>query len=176
MNKEKILLALFSKRGQNWVGDSVCSLAKGNNEVVAEKIRQILGDVNVFKIEPAEPYPDDYYACTDQAKDELRRQARPELKGMVENMEQYDTVILGYPNWWGQLPMPVFTFLESYDFDGKNIVPYCTHEGSGLSVTVRSIIRALPNAVIGQPLVIQGARVGGSDSEIKNWLKVNGLI
>lgn len=173
----KILVAYYSRRGQNYVDGSIRSLAKGNNEVVAEKIKAMLGDeVDLFRIDTVEPYPEDYYECIDQAKDEIRRQARPELNAEVENMEQYDTVILGYPNWWGQLPMPVFTFMENYDFAGKTIVPFCTHEGSGLSVTVCSITRTLSKSTIGEPLTIQGARVGNADSQIKGWLLENGLL
>ena len=101
----KTLIAFFSRRGENWVDGGVRFLPKGNNEVIVEKIK---------------------------AQQELRAKARPELTAEVENMDQYDTIILGYPNWWGVPPMAVFTFLASYDFSGKKIVPFCPHEGSGV--------------------------------------------
>ena len=172
----KILIAFYSRRGQNYVNGSIRSLAKGNNEVVVEKILQLLGgDAAVFRIDTVTPNPEDYTATTQQAQAELRQNARPALKSPIASIVDYDTVILGYPNWWGQPPMPVFTFLESYDFGGKTIVPFCTHEGSGLSDSLRSIARACPHVTMGKPLAVRGANVANADQEIKHWLEENGL-
>ena len=172
----KILIAFYSRRGQNYVNGSIRNLEKGNNEVMVEKILQLLGgDAAVFRIDTVTPYPEDYTATTQQAQAELRQNARPALKSPIESIADYDTVILGYPNWWGQPPMPVFTFLESYDFGGKTIVPFCTHEGSGLSDSLRSIARACPHATMGKPLAVRGANVANADQAIKHWLEENGL-
>jgi len=128
----RTLIAFFSRRGENWVDGGVRFLPKGNNEVIVEKIKAQLPEADVFRIETVRKYSDDYMVCIEEAKQELRAKARPELTATVENMDQYDTIILGYPNWWGVPPMAVFTFLESYDFSGKKIVPFCSHEGSGV--------------------------------------------
>ena len=128
----KTLIAFFSRRGENWVDGGVRFLPKGNNEVIVEKIKAQLSEADVFRIDTVKKYSDDYMVCIEEAKQELRTKAHPELTAKVENMDQYDTIILGYPNWWGVPPMAVFTFLESYDFSGKKIVPFCPHEGSGV--------------------------------------------
>ena len=142
----KTLIAFFSRRGENWVDGGVRFLPKGNNEVIVEKIKSQLPEADVFRIETVKKYSDDYMVCIEEAKQELRAKARPELTAKVENMDQYDTIILGYPNWWGVPPMAVFTFLESYDFSGKKIVPFCSHEGSGLGGSIRQIKMAVPGS------------------------------
>ena len=142
----KTLIAFFSRRGENWVDGGVRFLPKGNNEVIVEKIKSQLPEADVFQIETVKKYSDDYMVCIEEAKQELRAKARPELTAKVENMDQYDTIILGYPNWWGVPPMAVFTFLESYDFSGKKIVPFCSHEGSGLGGSIRQIKMAVPGS------------------------------
>ncbi len=105
--------------------------------------------------------------CIDEAKEELRAKARPELTAKVENMDQYDTVILGYPNWWGLPPMAVFTFLESYNFAGKKIVPFCSHEGSGLGGSIRQIKMTVPDANLTAGVAIHGAAASHCDREVK---------
>ncbi len=91
--------------------------------------------------------------------------------GKVENMNQYDVIYLGYPNWWGTMPMVLFTFLESYDFKGKTIIPFCTHEGSALGTSIRDIKKLCPDANIKQGLAIRGGNVNSSDKAIEDWLK-----
>ena len=103
----KTLIAFFSRRGENWVDGSVRFLPKGNNEVIVEKIKAQLPEADVFQIDTVKKYSDDYMVCIEEAKQELRAKARPELTARVENMDQYDTIILGYPNWWGVPPMAV---------------------------------------------------------------------
>ena len=154
----KTLIAFFSRRGENWVDGSVRFLPKGNNEVIVEKIKTLLPEADVFRIDTVKKYSDDYMVCIEEAKQELRTKARPELTAMVENMDQYDTIILGYPNWWGVPPMAVFTFLEHYDFSGKIIKPFCTHEGSGLGGSVSQIKKTCPAASINDGLAIHGAK------------------
>ena len=129
---------------------------------------------DMFEIQPVDPYPDIYKECTGVAKQEQNDNARPEIVGSVENMEQYDTVFLGYPIWWGDLPMAVYTFLENYDFSGKTIIPFCTHEGSGLSGTARNIENACPGATVLDGLAIRGAVAQNEQekakSDVVKWL------
>ena len=141
-------------------------LPKGNNEVIVEKIKAQLPEADVFQIETVKKYSDDYMVCIEEAKQELRAKARPELTDKVENMDQYDTVILGYPNWWGVPPMAVFTFLESYDFAGKKIVPFCSHEGSGLGGSIRQIKMTVPEANLTAGVAIHGAAASHCDREV----------
>lgn len=124
-------MAYFSREGKNIVGGAITDLPVGNTEVVARMIQKATGS-DSFRIEAVNPYPKDYHETTDVAQKEQRTDARPELTAHVENMDAYDVTLLGYPTWWGTMPMPVFTFLEEYDFAGKTIVPFYTHEGSSL--------------------------------------------
>ena len=163
----KTLIAFYSRRGQNYVGGSIRDLAKGNNEVIVEKIKALLPDADVFQIDTVKKYSPDYMVCIDEAKKELRAKASPELTATVENMDQYDTVILGYPNWWGLPPMAVFTFLESYNFAGKKIVPFCSHEGSGLGGSIRQIKMTVPDANLTAGVAIHGAAASHCDREVK---------
>ena len=163
----KTLIAFYSRRGQNYVGGSIRNLAKGNNEVIVGKIKEQLPDADVFQIETVKKYSPDYMVCIEEAKEELRSKARPELTAQVENMDQYDTIILGYPNWWGLPPMAVFTFLESYNFAGKKIVPFCSHEGSGLGGSIRQLKMTVPDARLTAGVAIHGAAASHCDREVK---------
>ncbi len=162
----KTLIAFYSRRGQNWVDGSIRNLPKGNNEVIVEKIKALLPEADVFRIDTVKKYSEDYMVCIEEAKQELRAKARPELTAKVENMDQYDTIILGYPNWWGIPPMAVFTFLESYNFAGKKIVPFCSHEGSGLGGSIRQIKMAVPDANLTAGVAIHGAAASHCDREV----------
>ncbi|MBQ8062237.1 MAG: flavodoxin [Bacteroidales bacterium] len=163
----KTLIAFYSRRGENWVNGGVRFLKKGNNEIIVEKIKAQIPDADVFQIDTVKKYSDDYMVCIEEAKEELREKARPELTAKVENMDQYDTIILGYPCWWGLPPMAVFTFLESYDFSGKKIVPFCSHEGSGMGGSIRQIKMAVPDANITAGVAIHGASAPNCDREVK---------
>ncbi len=163
----KTLIAFYSRRGQNYVDGSIRNLKKGNNEVIVEKIKALLPDADVFQIDTVKKYSPDYMVCIEEAKEELRAKARPQLTAKVENMGQYDTIILGYPNWWGLPPMAIFTFLESYDFSGKTIVPFCSHEGSGLGGSIRQIEMAAPGAKLTAGVAIHGAAASHCDREVK---------
>ena len=169
-----ILIAYFSHTGENY---NVGVIEKGNTHIVADMIAEETGG-DLFEIATVNPYPDTYEECTEVAKQEQRENARPELTAQVENMEQYDTVYLGYPIWWGELPMAVYTFLESYDFSGKTIVPFCTHEGSGLAGTVGSISSACPDANVLDGLAIQGAVAQNEQDKaraaVQEWLASQG--
>lgn len=175
MTNQRILIAFFSRSGANYAGGAIQNLSVGNTEVAAGKIREIVGG-DVFKIESQKLYPEDYYQTTDAAKVELRNNERPKLTGQVNNMSEYDTVILGYPNWWGTMPMPVFTFLEKHDLFGKTIIPFCTHEGSGMGQSESDIRKLCPDSRVLNGLAIFGSRVAKSEKEISNWLFNSGII
>ena len=141
----------------------------GNTEAVANFIHDEVGG-DIVKIETSQTYPSDYDELIDYAQEEQRQNARPELKIKIDNIDQYDTIFLGYPNWWGDMPMPIYTFLEEYDLSGKIIAPFITHGGSGLSGTPSKIKQEEPNATITEGLAINGSRARNSQSDVKNWL------
>ena len=167
----KTLIAFFSRRGQNYVDGSIRNLAKGNNEVIVEKIKALLPDADVFRIDTVKKYSPDYMVCIEEAKEELRAKARPELTAKVENMEQYDTVILGWPCWWGTYPMCVATFLEAHDWTGKTVIPFTTHEGSGFGSGLRDLKAAIPQATVKNGLSIQGSKVKSAGKQIEAFVK-----
>jgi flavodoxin len=169
MANSKSLIAYYSRKGQNYVGGSIVNLPVGNTEVVAKKIQVMTGS-DLFEIDTVKAYPKDYTETTNVARNEKRENARPELTETVDNMDSYDLIYLGYPNWWGTFPMAVFSFLESYDFSGKTIIPYCTHEGSGLGNSERDIKKLCPGANVLPGLAIRGGSVQGADGMIKSWL------
>ncbi|MBR6716987.1 MAG: NAD(P)H-dependent oxidoreductase [Oscillospiraceae bacterium] len=169
-DEKNILVAYFSRADENY---NVGTIEKGNTQIVAEYIASEVG-ADSFHIETVTPYPADYDACCDVAKQELAGKARPELSGTVDNMEQYDIVFLGYPIWWGDMPMAMYTFLESYDWDGKTVIPFNTHEGSGESGTYAAIASCLPDAQVLDGMAIQGktAQEFNSDTQqsVRDWL------
>jgi flavodoxin len=166
-----ILIAYFSRAGENY---NVGVIEKGNTEIVAEMIAEQTGG-DLFHIETVDSYPENYQECTNVAQQEQRDNARPELSATVANMDGYDTIYLGYPIWWGDMPMAVYTFLESYDFAGKTIIPFCTHAGSGLAGTVRSITSACPGASVESGLAVSGTTAQNDRESTKNaviqWLE-----
>lgn len=163
----KILIAYYSRRGENYVSGDIRILERGNNEVIAEKIKQLLPEADLLHIDTVKPYAEDYNVCIEEAKAELRTQARPAMKSPLERIDQYDTIILGYPNWWGTMPMVVYTFLESYDFAGKTIIPFCSHEGSGMGVSERTIAQLAPTAKLIKGVSIQGSHAAHADREVR---------
>lgn len=165
---QRILIAYFSRSGQNYFGGGIENLKVGNTKIVAEKIAELTGG-DLFEIIPVQDYPIDYNETTEVAMDQLRKNIRPELVSIPENLHEYENVILGYPNWWGTMPMPVFTFLEENIWKGKKIIPFCTHEGSGLSDSIRDIKKTCPGAEVEQGIAIYGHMVMQCDYEIKKW-------
>ena len=124
----KVLVAYFSRTGEQY---GVGNITEGNTAIVAKMIaNKTNGDLFEIKVKN-DNYPKTYNALVNFAKDEKQQKLRPEIIGKVENFDNYDTVFIGYPNWWADMPMPVYTFIENYDFKGKNIYHFCTHEGSG---------------------------------------------
>ena len=170
MNTKKILVAFFSRTGENY---AVGRIEQGNTHIVAEMIASATGGT-LFRIEPATPYPDDYRACTEVAQREKRSKARPALVGDIA-AEEFDVIFLGYPNWWGDLPMCVYTFLEQHDWQGKVVIPFCTHEGSGLSDTENRLRTTCRGASVLNGLAVRGS-VAQNEREkarkqVLEWLK-----
>ena len=166
----KTLVVYFSKTGENY---NVGTVNVGNTAMMASYIKQYL-NADSFEIVPVNKYSDNYKESTEEAKKEQNENARPEIKDKLENLDDYDTILIGYPIWWGDLPMIVYTFLESYDFSGKTIIPFNTHEGSGNAGTYTKIKAKLSNAkVITDGLAITGskARTDSGKEETINWLK-----
>lgn len=170
MANSKSLIAYFSRKGNNYVGGSIVNLPVGNTEVIAKKIQKLTGS-DIFQIRTAKSYPEDYTETTNVAQEEQRKNARPELTETVDNMDSYDVIYIGYPNWYGTMPMAVFTFLEGYDFSGKTIVPFCTHEGSGMGNSESDIKKLCPKANVLSGLAIRGGSVDSADKDIANWIK-----
>lgn len=166
----KILIAYYSRAGQNYVNGSIENLKIGNTKRIAEFIHDAVGG-DLFEIETVKDYPIDYTECTNVAKDELRQKSRPELKKYLDSISKYDTIFLGFPCWWGLPPMAVYTFLEHYDFSGKTIVPFTTHEGSGFGGSISSLRSALPNSKIETGLSIHGAEANRAESQTKSFAK-----
>lgn len=163
------LIAYFSRTGENYVNGTIKNLPVGNTEVAAQMIQERTGG-DLFRLEPVQAYPYGYNACIAQAQDEQRRDARPELKAYPDSLEGYDTIYLGYPNYWGTMPMCVCTFLEHFDFTGKTIRPFCTHEGSGMGRSEADIRRLCPGAKVERGLAIHGATVTRAGTAIEKWL------
>ncbi len=124
----------------------------------------------LFKIDQEIPYAADYDTCIAQTKKDLQAKARPKLASMPEGLKEYDEFYLGFPNYWEDMPMAVYTFLENFHWNGKVIHPFCTHEGSGLSGTVQKIEKACKRASVTKGLAIQGGSVDSAKAEIEKWL------
>jgi flavodoxin len=169
VSNKKCLIAYYSRKGQNYSEGRIVNLPVGNTEVAAKMAQEITGG-DLFEIKTVKSYPADYTETTEVASDELRNNARPELASHIDNIDGYDTIIIGYPNWWGNPPMAILTFLEEYDFSGKTILPFCTHEGSGMGVSEHEIKRICPTARVEKGLAIRGSSVKSALSSIKSWL------
>lgn len=168
----KILIAYYSRKGENYVNGNIKNLTKGNTEVVAEFVQKAVGG-DLLEIDTVKKYPTDYTECTVEAKEELRQKARPELKDKLPSIAEYDLIFLGYPCWWGTMPMACYTFLEHYDTAGKKIIPFCTHEGSGMGGSVKEIKKTCPGAIVADGLPIRGSNAAKSESEVTAWAKKN---
>ena len=163
------LVAFYSRAGENYFGGAYRYISVGNTEKAANMIAQATG-ADLFKIEQAVPYAAGYQTCIDQAKRDLQAKARPELVRLPDSIDQYDEIYLGYPNYWGDMPMAVYTFLEHFDWTGKTLHPFCTHEGSGLSGTERKIEKTCKGAVVTKGLAIHGSAVDGAKATIEGWV------
>lgn len=170
---EHILIVYYSRKGQNYWGGSIRDLPKGNTEIVAEMIQKAVGG-DLFEVDTVKPYSADYTTCTQEAQAELRANARPELKEYLDSLDGYDTIFVGYPNWWGTMPMAMFTFLERYDLSGKRIIPFCTNEGSGMGGSERDLKKVCTGAVVERGLPVRGCEAAKSEKKVSDWAK--GLV
>ena len=166
----KNLIIYFSHKGQTYCNGLIKNFEKGNTLVAAEFIKEAVGD-DLFEIETKNEYPEDHYALIDVARHELKNNERPEVKTYLDNIDGYDNIFLGYPNWWGSMPMVLFTFLERYSWKDKRIIPFCTHEGGGLGASIRDIRSICTNAFIEEGFSIIGYKTKESEEEIKKWAK-----
>lgn len=166
----KALIAYFSRKGDNYVSGNIVNLPVGNTKVAAEKIQALTGG-DLYEIQTVRTYAADYTECTREAQQEQRDGARPALATPLPALDSYDTIYLGYPNWWGTCPMAVFTFLERCDTAGKRVLPFCTHEGSGMGGSERDVRGACPDATVLPGLAIQGGGVSRADAAIARWVE-----
>lgn len=171
----RILIVCFSRAGENY---NVGKIEKGNTEKLAEIITEQTGG-DLFRIETVIPYPESYDETLDIATREYQNDERPELTGQVESWEDYDIIFLGYPIWWAGLPMALHTFMESYDWQGKTVIPFNTHEGSGQAGTQQVIEDKLSGATVLQGLAVRGSKAQndaeGTAADVAAWLKELGL-
>ena len=164
----KSIIIFYSRAGYNYVNGEIKNLKVGNTEVIANKIAEF-SKSDLFKIEQVHPYSNDYSECIDEAKRDQRLEIRPEIKEFPNNLKDYDVIYLGYPNYWGTMPMAMFTFLENTNLEGKIIKPFCSNEGSGFGRSIEDIKRICPKSKIETGLNIHGAII--REKELKEWIK-----
>ncbi len=167
MNKTAVVY--FSHSGMNYAKGKIVKLEKGNTKIAAEKIANECGAV-LLELKEAEAYPEDYRECVARARQEMQTDARPVLKETID-VSAYDNIFLGYPNWCGTMPKIVWTFLESADFSGKKIYPFCTNEGSGAGRSGQDIKKLCPGAIVSEVLSVCGSDVGSSDELLQKWTR-----
>lgn len=166
----KSIVIYFSRTDENYFGGAMKYITKGNTEVVAEFIKDITG-ASLFKVERKIDYAADYRNCIEEAKEEQRKGELPELKNYLDNISDYDVIYIGGPIYWGTLPQPMFTELSRLDFKGKIIMPFSTHEGSGLGSVVRDLKKICVGANVKEGLAIVGSQVNQSKSKVVKWIK-----
>lgn len=167
---KKTLVVFFSHTGENY---GVGNISEGNTHIIAKIIAEATGG-SLFEIVPEKEYPHDSYdEVVEIAKQEKAQKARPAIKGDVK-VEDYDVIFIGYPNWWGDMPMSVYTFLEKHDWNGKTVVPFCTHEGSGLSNTEKYVAETCKGATVAKGLAVRGETAQNNREQarktVKSWL------
>lgn len=165
------LIAYYSRAGENYCNGDIVALEEGNTEIVAKKIAILTGG-ELFSIRQVHPYSSDYNICVEESKEDKAKDARPELVDCIESIDEYDTIFIGYPNYWGSMPMAVFTFLEKFDFTGKIIYPFCTHEGSGFGNSIEELKAECKGAKLENGLAVVGSTARNYDEAIRNWIEV----
>lgn len=172
MKMAKNLIIYYSRAGANYVNGRIVKLAKGNTEICAEYIQNAVGG-DLFEVQTTEAYSEDYTECTEQAKEEINRNARPELKEYLDDISEYDHVFVLGPCWWGTYPMPVFSLLKRLDFTGKKVMPLMTHEGSGMGNSEHDLHLICEGAVFGTSMAVHGADAAKSEKAVSEWAKKN---
>lgn len=166
----KVLIAYFSRTGENY---NVGNVEVGNTAIMASYMKEYL-NADSFEIVPVNKYPDSYDECLKVATKEKEEDARPAIESKLDDISKYDTIFIGYPIWWGEIPQIVYTFMEEYDLSGKTIIPFNTHEGSGDAGTYNTIKSKLSRSNVNtNGLALQGkvARTDKGKEETINWLK-----
>lgn len=164
------LIAYYSRKGETYWAGEIKVLAKGNTERVAEFVAEATGG-DLFEIRTVREYSENHMKCIEEAKAELQADARPELVEYPESLDSYDTIFIGYPNWWGTCPMCVFMFLEHFDLTGKRIIPFCTNEGSGMGGSEKHLKKVCRGAIVEKGLPIIGNKAASSHDEVVAWAK-----
>lgn len=174
--------AVLSNLSSAWAasskGDNMLILYfshSGNTRKVAEQIHGRVGG-DMIELTTVTPYPRDYDAVVDQAQQEQQNNARPPIATEIPNLEKYDTIFIGFPNWWGTIPMPFFTLLEKYDVGSRTIIPFCTHEGSRFGRSEQDLKRLCPQARMLEGFEVRGSRAGGAQRNVDAWLRKIGLL
>ncbi len=171
----KTLVAFFSRADENYFGGAMRYVKVGNIEIVVNQMKELI-DADTFKIEMKNPYSPVYMTCIYEAKKDLRENARPELTKYLDSIDEYETIVLAYPNYWGTIPMAVATFLERYDFTGKTILPLCTNEGSGMGSSERDVKKYAKGADVKNGLAINGSQAANAKPSVEKWFYANGLM
>ncbi len=165
----KNLIVYYSRKGENyWLG-GVKNLIKGNTETAAEFIQKAVGG-DLFEVDTVKPYAEDYHICIDEAKKELNADIRPEIKRFLDSIDEYDTIFVGFPNWWGTMPMVVKTFLENNDLSGKTVIPFSTNAGSGWGSSLTDLKNLCPNSTVIDGFSIAGTNAKDAQKEVNAWL------
>lgn len=167
---ENCLVIYFSRADENYFGGELKTVEKGNTEIIAEYIQEFTG-ATLFKVERKVPYPVGYKACCDEALKEKKANARPELLKELDNIDGFDRIYIGFPIYWGTMPMPMFTQLEKLDWSGKKVQYFCTHEGSGKASSKGDLTKLCEGATIVSGLAIVGSDVKNSKKQIEDWVK-----
>ena len=165
----KQIVIFYSRADENYFGGKMRYLSMGNTEKIARMIVEIRG-ADLFKIEQKVPYAADYNTCIEEAKKDLKENVRPELVSTLDNMDEYDEIYIGFPNYWGTMPMAVFTFLEQFDWSGKTVHPFVTHEGSGFGKSKADLENVCKGAVFTKGLAISGSSVDHARTEVEGWV------
>ncbi len=164
------LVIYYSRKGQNYFGGSIRSVSKGNTEYVAEYIAQAVG-ADIFEVDTVQRYSEDYMTCTEEAKAELKSNARPDLRECIDSIDQYDNIFICGPCWWGTYPMAIFSQIERLNWEGKRVFAVMTHEGSGLGHSERDLEKYCKGAKVVDGLAISGSSASGSQKKVADWAK-----
>ena len=165
----KSLVVYYSRAFENYFGGTKKYIEVGNTEKLAKMIGEMAG-ADLFKIEQERPYSKDYNTCIIEAKKDKEENKRLKLISLPKSIDEYDKIYLGYPNYWGTMPMAVYSFLDSFDFKGKTIYPFCTHEGSSLSNTIKDIENNTNGAIVKDGFEIYGSKVDYAKEKLEKWI------
>ncbi len=165
----KQLVVFYSRADENYFGGELRYLSMGNTEKIAKMVAEIRG-ADLFQIEQKVPYAADYNTCIEEAKKDLKENKRSELVSTLESIDGYGEIYIGFPNYWGTMPMAVFTFLEQFDWSGKTIHPFVTHEGSGFGKSMDDLAKVCRGAVFTKGLAISGSSVDHARAKVEGWV------